>query len=312
MNRFVALSLLAGLLPLAFAAPAAAQSAEADQVLISRGAAALSLSDLDARMQRFSDVERAIYARDASNLGRLIDRLLLFRQLATEARELGLDRDPKIARDIELAQEEVLATHRMNQLTRAENMPDFEPLARERYLADPGKFAAAEGRRIVHLLVATEDRSDEEALALAGQLRAQALAGADFAELVREHSEDPGKSSNAGEYTVRQPGEFVPEFEQAARELPAAGAISAPVKTRFGYHLIKLIEIQPAHVPSFEDVRPTLVEELRSTWLAEAAQRHTDALRGIEDVGNEALMMTLPARYGGRPEEVAAPPAGTR
>jgi hypothetical protein len=75
MNRFVSLSLLAGLLPLAIAAPAAAQSEPADPVLISRGTAALSLSDLDARMQRFSDVERAIYARDASNLGRLMDRL---------------------------------------------------------------------------------------------------------------------------------------------------------------------------------------------------------------------------------------------
>jgi peptidyl-prolyl cis-trans isomerase C len=310
MIRYLPLPL--GVLLLAFAAPATAQPASADPVLISRGDAALTLSDLDGRMQRFSDVERAIYARDASNLARLMDRLLLFRQLATEARAMGLDKDPKVIRDLQLAQEEVLATHRMNQLTLPQNMPDFEPLARERYLADPAKFSVPAGRKVVHLLIGTEERTDEEALALAVELRDRALAGEDFAALVMAHSEDPGKDSNAGEYTIRADGEFVPEFEQAARALPEPGAISEPVKTRFGYHLIKLLELQEASVPDFEDVKPTLIEELRSTWLAEARDRHTDTLRQLEDTGNEELLMTLPARYGGRPEEVAAPPAGSR
>lgn len=295
------------------AAPAAAVDLGTESELVSRGDATLTLADLDARMSRFSRVERGMYARDPANLARLMDRLLLNRQLANEARDMELDQDPAIRRDLELAREEILAVHRLNRLLDAGAMPDFTELARERFLSQPERYAPLESRRVQHILIGTEDREDPEAYQLAVKVRGEAMAdGADFQALVEQYSEDQGKSTNKGEYVITRPGEFVPEFEAAARLAPEVGYISEPVKTRFGYHLIKLLAVETSPPTTFEDVQATLVDELRDEYIAEIRAKHSAQLKALEDRGNEELLLTLPARYGGRPEEVAAPPAGSR
>jgi parvulin-like peptidyl-prolyl isomerase len=304
---------LAGVLSLSASGAVLAQADPKTQELIRRGDAVLTLGDLDGRMSRLAETERAIHARDSSNLSRMIDRLLVNRQLAIEARELGLDDDPDVRTDMALAVEEVLATHRLNLLVRRDRIPDFTELARERYLADPGSFGVPELRRVVHVLIDTEDRSEQEALALASQVREQATSGqVPFRELVEQYSDDGSKDRNQGHFTIQRDGEFVPEFEAAARSLAAPGDVSAPIKTRYGYHIIKLLELEPARPASFEDIRDGLVDELRDAYINEIRGKHAADLRGLVDQGNEELMLTLPARYGGRPEETgnASTPAG--
>lgn len=296
------------LLALLCSGAAIGQSDPAATELIRRGDAVLTLADLDGRMSRLADVERSTHAREPLNLSRMIDRLLINRQLAIEARELGLDQDPAVQKDMELALEEVLATHRLNQLVRRENMPDFGPLARERFLADPDQYGVPETRRVVHVLIDNTKRDDDEALVLAGEVRSQALSGSTpFRELVERYSDDPGKASNQGHYAVQRSGEFVPEFEAAAKALGAPGDVTEPVKTRYGYHVIKLLEIEPGRPARFEDVEESLIGELRDNYIQEVRGKYASNLRGLVDVGNEELMLTLPARYGGRPEETAVP-----
>jgi hypothetical protein len=89
--------------------PVSATEEDLSAVLISRGEHTLTLGDMDARMSRFPAPERAQFARDPANLGRLMDRLLFDDIMAAEAREMGLDKDPKVRRDLELAVKEVLA-----------------------------------------------------------------------------------------------------------------------------------------------------------------------------------------------------------
>ena len=104
-----------------------------------------------------------------------------------------------------------------------------------------------------HILVATE----EEALALIDELDA----GADFAELAKEKSTGPS-GPEGGELGWFARGMMVPEFENAAFELEV-GAVSAPIQTQFGWHVIKLNELRDLPPPSLDETREQLAAQLR-------------------------------------------------
>lgn len=104
-----------------------------------------------------------------------------------------------------------------------------------------------------HILVETE----EEALALIEELEG----GADFGELARQHSTGPS-GPNGGQLGWFVPGMMVPSFEEAVMELEV-GEVSAPVETRFGWHVVVLNETRPQGIPTLEEVRGDLTEGLR-------------------------------------------------
>jgi peptidyl-prolyl cis-trans isomerase D len=103
--------------------------------------------------------------------------------------------------------------------------------------------------------------ADEIARAKAEKIAARAKAGEDFAKLANENTEDPSGKGNGGQLPPFGRGQMAPEFEQAAFEM-TPGEIRGPIKTQFGYHVIKLIRKQPAHVRPFEEVRGQIASEL--------------------------------------------------
>ena len=84
-----------------------------------------------------------------------------------------------------------------------------------------------------------KELTDAEALAKAQELRAKIVAGADFADLARKESDDIGSGSNGGDLGTFKHGQMVPSFEEAAFKLKP-GELSEPIKSQFGYHLIKI------------------------------------------------------------------------
>lgn len=295
---------LSGLLQVV-AAPALAE--EADAFLIERGEARLTVADMDGRMSRLPASSRAEFAFRPENLAQMMDRLLLNRQLSIQARAEGLDQDPAVRRDLELAVEEVLAAHRLNQVTEAAiAAADIEQLARERFLTQQDTFKVPAQRVVQHLLIGTEQRSEEEALARASELLRQARSpGSDFDAMVMEYSEDPGKGSNQGRYTMAQPGQYVPEFEAAGLALQRPGEFAEPVKTQFGYHLMRLIEVTPERTRSFEEVRDELVLKVEEEVAQGARERLVQELKSLPDRGDDDRLVGLRARYGGEPAKPA-------
>lgn len=108
-----------------------------------------------------------------------------------------------------------------------------------------------------HILVETEDAAVD--------LLAQAQDGSDFAELAKEHSTGPSGASG-GLLGWFGKGAMVPEFEQAVTEL-AVGEVSNPVKTQFGWHIVKLNDLRVLAMPTLEDVRTELVTNIQQTRL---------------------------------------------
>ena len=123
------------------------------------------------------------------------------------------------------------------------------------------EYAGEEARDADHILVTISDERDEsDALSRILDLMKKIDGGEDFADVAREFSEDPGSAEQGGNLGFVEKGVMVPEFEDALFAL-AEGQISEPVRTDFGYHLIKLNKIEGTEAPAFESVRKQLEQE---------------------------------------------------
>jgi len=160
----------------------------------------------------------------------------------------------------------------------------------------PEIYTQPEQRRVSHILIPVADpKDDASAKAKAEDLLKRAEAGEDFAKLAKENSQDPGSSQQGGDLGWSERKVFVGPFADAAFSMKV-GEIKGPVKTQFGYHILKLVGVQEATTKTFEQSKADLETEYRRTeaerqfnglqdQLADAAlQSSTD----IEEVAHKA------------------------
>src|SRR6516164_1964353 len=128
------------------------------------------------------------------------------------------------------------------------------------YEKDKGRLEVPEKRHARHILITGKD--DATALALAQQVLAQVKSGKDFGELAKQYSQDPGSAQNGGDLGWADRSTFVKPFADALFAMKP-GEIAGPVKTQYGYHIIRLDEIQTGKAKSFEEARPEIEAQLR-------------------------------------------------
>ncbi|WP_313222047.1 SurA N-terminal domain-containing protein [Stutzerimonas nitrititolerans] len=150
----------------------------------------------------------------------------------------------------------------------------------------------AEQRRAAHILIEVDGTSDAEAKAQLEEIAAQLAAGGDFATLAKEHSDDPGSANEGGDLGYAGPGVYDPAFEDALYALKE-GQVSAPVRSEFGWHLIKLLGVQSPEVPSFESMKPELERELKTQ---QVEQRFVEVTKQLEDLAFESSDLDQPAQ----------------
>jgi len=125
------------------------------------------------------------------------------------------------------------------------------------------RFETPERRRARHVLITTSDKLDDAgAMKLAEEVLAKARAGEDFAKLAEQYSQDTGSANQGGDLGWATRGMFVGPFEEAIFGM-TAGELRGPVKTEFGYHVMRLDEIEAGHLKSFEEVRAEIEPEFR-------------------------------------------------
>jgi peptidyl-prolyl cis-trans isomerase D len=123
------------------------------------------------------------------------------------------------------------------------------------------QYTTPEQVRASHILLKTEGKDEAAVKTRIEELLKQARGGADFAELARKNSEDEGSAKNGGDLDYFQRGRMVAEFDQAAFAMQQ-GQISDPVKTQYGYHIIKLVDKKPATTKTLAEVRQQLSDQL--------------------------------------------------
>ena len=178
-----------------------------------------------------------------------------------EARKRGLDASDEFKTQIELARQTIL----IRQL-----FADFQkknPVTDADIKAEYDKFAAANGGkeyRARHILVEKED----EAKALIADIKK----GAKFEDLAKKASKDPGSGANGGDLDWAAAGSYVPEFSDAMVKLSKGQMTDAPVKSQFGFHIIRVDDVREAQLPKLEDVKPQIAQQLQQQRMANFQQ----------------------------------------
>jgi peptidyl-prolyl cis-trans isomerase D len=154
----------------------------------------------------------------------------------------------------------------------------------------------AEQRQAAHILLEVNDKlGDEQAKTQIEALKQRLDQGEDFAELAKEFSKDPGSASKGGDLGYAAPGVYDPAFEEALYALKQ-GDVSAPVRSQFGWHLIKLLGVQAPQVPSFASLKDKLVHDLKAQ---QVETRFVEVSKELEDAAFEASDLSQPAQEHG-------------
>ncbi|MHA1597774.1 MAG: peptidylprolyl isomerase [Alphaproteobacteria bacterium] len=249
---FVVLALLLGV------SPAIAQ-ADGDFVVATVNGTDIRLSDIKAAQgslpARFQGMElQAVF-------GLLVSSLIDSKLVSTQARKQGLKNDAEVKRQMARIEDQIL--ERIF-IARYINARITDTGVKKRYDRFVQNKSGVEEIRARHILF----ESEAEARAVIKSLND----GGDFAELAKQHSTGPSASSG-GDLGYFSSGQMVPEFSAAAGALAIGGVTENPVKTQFGWHVIKLEDRRQVTPPSFKesenDIRMSLSSEIANDYLQE-------------------------------------------
>ncbi|GLX14717.1 peptidylprolyl isomerase [Pseudomonas straminea] len=162
----------------------------------------------------------------------------------------------------------------------------------------------AEQRDAAHILIEVGgDVSDEQAKAKIEDIQKRLQKGEDFAALAKEFSQDPGSASDGGDLGYAGKGVYDPAFEDALYALKK-DEVSAPVRTEFGWHLIKLLGVQAPEVPTFASMKAKLETDLKAQRVE---QRFVEATKQLEDAAFESSDLAQPAQELGLKVQTSEP-----
>lgn len=242
---------------------------------------------------------RAAVLRKPGFYKEMAETLLVVRTLANEAQTVMELDEAQTAWEAQLAyQRSLVSRYRTHYVQTLFENVDWSVAAKEEYLANPERYALPEKVSASHILINLENRSEQAALALFGSVLGELEGGADFGELAMKYSDDPSAKRNSGNLGFFARGKMTPPFENAAFALKEPGELSKPVKTQFGYHLIKLNEKISASTAPFATVEKKLIEALQTQWSDQAWQDKIIAIRSDAEIQkNEEALEGIRRRY---------------
>lgn len=269
------------------------------EILAQRGKGVVTQEQFTARVDKIPAEIRRPTLRDRKRVRDLINTLLLRSQLSSDAREADFDKDPVIAKRMMLAADAELANAWAEHYVATQPDADYEQLAHEYYVSNEDEFFTSPLIDVSHILISIAERSDEDAKILAESVAQQAKANPElFDDLVLTYSEDPSAASNHGKFTNIKKGDMVKPFEVSAFSMKK-GEISEPVKTVYGYHIIRLDgRTEPERI-AFDQVKKRLVEKERENHRGRIKQEYLEELTSLEvQMSEEALTEMVRRQFG--------------
>lgn len=255
MKKHLLSAVVAASLVAAFALPAAAQN-----VAVVNGKP-VPKSRVDALAQQVAKGGRPV---TPEMQGQLKDEVILREIFMQEAQKRGLEATDDFKNQMELARQTILIRELFGDFQKKNPVSDAE------VKAEYDKFVAANGGkeyRARHILVEKED----EAKAIIASLKK----GGKFDEIAKKQSKDPGSGANGGDLDWANASSYVPEFSGALTKLNKGQLTDAPVKTQFGYHVIRLDDVREAQLPPLDQVKPQINQQLAQQKL----QKYQEELR---------------------------------
>ena len=204
-----------------------------------------------------AQIERSGRPVTEEMLGQLKDEVIAREVFMQEARKRGLDASNDYKNQLELARQTILIRElfadfqKKNPVTDAEVQAEYDKFVKE----NGGKEYRAR-----HILVETED----QAKALIADIRK----GGKFEDLAKKNSKDPGSGANGGDLDWASAGSYVAEFSGAMVKLGKGEMTDTPVKSQFGWHIIRVDDVRDAQLPKLDEVKPQIAQQLQQQKMA--------------------------------------------
>lgn len=209
----------------------------------------ITQSDLEQTLIRFPK-ERQDFLQTEEGRKQLVDQMVCFELMYNYAKDTEIEKDEFFIQQMQMAKKEIMIQMKMSALLAEAKVDDKE--VEEYYNANKGMYKSDELFTARHILV--------ETLEEAKKIEEEIKKGMDFQDAAKEYSTCPSKvqGGNLGTFTR---GQMVPEFEQAVFALKI-GELSEPIKTQFGYHLIRVEAIEPSVIKSFDEVKESIKSKI--------------------------------------------------
>ncbi|MEW8693330.1 MAG: peptidylprolyl isomerase [Candidatus Thiodiazotropha endolucinida] len=258
-------------------------ASSAGETLMFGGGIEVKDVDLDALLLSGPEDARNKVVADHKQLLKLLRQIYLIRALSEEAEKNGLGDSELFQAKLRRQREKLLYLERLKQID-AEPIPDFEQAAKEQYQGNPDAYTIPERFEAKHILISTTDRlpkhhPKEEALEIIKKVKAELDSGqSTFEDLVMAYSEDTVTLKNQGSLGLFKPGSMVKPFDEAVAAMHKPGEISDIVETKFGYHIIKLVNRYSPQKLTFDQVKEKIVAKMKSDFIQNRRDEYFDGL----------------------------------
>ena len=214
------------------------------------------------RMEFLMQQQKARGAQDNEQMRAMVREELVNREVVQqEAQRSGVARSPEVQAQVDLARQEIIVGAYIRDWVRKHPLTDAE--VQKEY--DRAKQQTGDKEyRARHILVETEG----EAQGLIAELQK----GAKFDELAEKHSKDSGTKERGGDLDWSLPSAYERQFSEAMTKLEKGKVTDAPVRTRYGYHVIRLDDVRPMNFPPLADLRPRIQQQLVQNRVQELIQ----------------------------------------
>lgn len=190
------------------------------------------------------------------------DQVVMREIFAQEAEKQGIPNTPDYKAQLDLVRQTVLIN------TLFQNFVKSHPVSDADAKGEYDKIKAEQSGQEYHARHILVDSEDE-----AKKLIAQIKAGAKFEDLAKKSSKDTGSAENGGDLDWAKPTAYVPEFSTALQGLKKGQMTDAPVKTQFGYHIIRLEDTRAAQFPSYDEVKDKIKQQMEQVKLQEYQEK---------------------------------------
>jgi peptidyl-prolyl cis-trans isomerase C len=233
---------------------AAAPWAAAQNVAIVNGKA-VPTARVEALAQQVAASGRPV---DDTVRAQLKEEVVLREIFMQEAQKRGIGATAEYKTQMELARQTIMIRALFADFQKKNPVTDAD------IKAEYDKFAAANAGkefRARHILVEKED----EAKAIIASIKG----GASFEDIAKKQSKDPGSGANGGDLDWAAAGSYVTEFSEAMVKLDKGQMTDAPVKSQFGWHIIRVDDVRQAQLPAFDEVKPQIAQQMQQQKLSE-------------------------------------------
>jgi peptidyl-prolyl cis-trans isomerase C len=292
-------------------------------VLVRNRWAEITRADYEGAIARVPSNMRDEFRSSPKRVQISLNSLLVTKTLAAQARMRGTSRGTGVAADATGAEADSALAKAELERTEKEASEDFdtrksafEAKALELYKLHPEKYQHPAEVRFSDISILRRGRNDAEARRRAAEAHAQIVAGADFASVARQFSDDVGTRDKGGALPLVTADRLSTTFATANNVLKNVGDVSEPIKGPYAYHVVRLEERRDARPKSFDEARASIMDTLRKQYVAEQRERRIQEIFADPQIEvNQPLVDSLVKRKDPRlllrPDPLKAPAAST-